>query len=43
MEAHTLLCYAAIVRHFHSQLTDVRGLLLLLFPHYVLLTYRRVV
>ncbi|CAE6505368.1 unnamed protein product [Rhizoctonia solani] len=22
MEAHTLLCYAAIVRHFHSQLTD---------------------
>ncbi|CAE7192597.1 unnamed protein product [Rhizoctonia solani] len=22
MEAHTLLCYAAIVRHFHGQLTD---------------------
>ncbi|KAF8606528.1 hypothetical protein BDV93DRAFT_520816 [Ceratobasidium sp. AG-I] len=22
MEAHTLLCYAAVVRHFHSQLTD---------------------
>ncbi|KAG8692186.1 hypothetical protein FRC09_011407 [Ceratobasidium sp. 395] len=25
MEAHTLLCYAAIVRHFRGQLSDVRA------------------